>query len=476
MAKKPWGGAGAWAVDSELAENQLEQEEPQYHHQQASPLFAGDAAFPSLGEAAHSKTKKKKQQPVSLAKFMAGGSPLLSDSKGLTIEEKMALPTGPRDRSGEEEPHGGLGGGFRDYGGYRGEGRDRDYGRDREGGFGSRRSDREGGFGKGGFTGDRDGPEEPSRADIADDWGASKKSAPPSRGRYEGGGRFDDREFPSKADDDSHWGASKKFVPAPPANGASRRVSKYDFSSARNGAPLDSSDSESWAASKKAVSSGGYNVTGQRDRDFWNAREKDGMDSDTWARREADRATERPRLVLQPRSQRSDSSPPPPSKEDTENRPPSSELPPEQPSKPHKVNPFGEAKPREVILEEKGMNWKKLDAKLELKASDRGDGLELALKDEIKELQDALKLAEADGANEEENSEGVAELKEQLLQKEGELEQLRATSSDKSGEFWGGADRAGSRKDSNVWSRQPSDGRSTSEKRGGRCGLLYEAS
>ncbi|KAI5060557.1 hypothetical protein GOP47_0024977 [Adiantum capillus-veneris] len=111
----------------------------------------------------------------------------------------------------------------------------------------------------------------------------------------EGGGRFDDHEFPSKADDESHWGASKKFVPAPPANGASRRVFKYNISSApMNGVPLDSSDSEIWAASKKAVSSRGYNVTGQRDRDFWNAREKDGMDSETWAHRKADRAIERP--------------------------------------------------------------------------------------------------------------------------------------------------------------------------------------
>ncbi|MCO5605288.1 hypothetical protein L7F22_059470 [Adiantum nelumboides] len=463
MAKKPWGGAGAWAVDSELSETQLEQDEPQHHQQQASSLFAGDTAFPSLGEAAHAKVPKKKKQTVSLAKFIAGGTPLFSESKGLTTEEKMALPTGPRDRSGEEEPHGGLGGGFRDYGGYRGEGRDRD----REGGFGGHRSDREGGFGRGGFAGDRDGPEEPSRADMTDDWGASKKVAPPSRGRYEGGSRFDDREFPSKADDDSHWGSSKKFVPAPPANGASRRVSKYDFSSSRNGGPLDSSsDSDSWASSKKAASTGGYSSAGQRDRDFWNSREKDGMDSDSWTHRDADRATERPRLVLQPRSQHSDSSPPPPPKEDSENRPPATELRSEQPLKPHKVNPFGEAKPREVILEEKGKNWKQLDAELEQKSSDRGDGAELALKEEIKALEDALKLAEADSNKE--DLEGVSELKEQLMQKEGELEQLSATSSDKSSGVWGGAERAGIRKDSNAWSRQSSNGWLASEKRGGR--------
>eukprot|EP00250_Pteridium_aquilinum_P028904 c38064_g1_i1 orf=226-1677(+) len=480
MAKKPWG-LGAWAAESELAESQLEQEEQQQQHQQHQPSpFAGDAAFPPLGEAVHAKVPKKKKQTVSLAKFIAAGPQAFSESKGLTTEEKMALPTGPRDRSGEETPLGGLGGGFKDYGGsYRGEGRDREYGRDREGG---RRSDREGGFGRG-FAGDRDGPDEPSRADTTDDWGASKKFAPPSRGRYEDdgrrGSRFDDRDFPSKADDDSHWGSSKKFVPAPPSNGASRRVSKYDFSSSRSGDPLDSSskadEADSWAAAKKSMPAGGYEAPGQRDRDFWNSREKDGVDGDTWTRREAERATERPRLVLQPRTQPLDSSPPPPIKEDTENQPPTAEVPIELPSKPSKVNPFGEAKPREVILEEKGLSWKKADVEVQQKSSDRGE--ELALKEEIKTIQEAIKLAEAassEGAAECESSEKLADLKEQLTKKEGELEQLRAVFNDKISSFRGGSTRdsdawtAGNRtsaRDSDAWSKHASNGRSVPERK-----------
>ncbi|KAI5075163.1 hypothetical protein GOP47_0009239 [Adiantum capillus-veneris] len=85
---------------------------------------------------------------------------------------------------------------------------------------------------------------------------------------------------------------------------AAESLNRNSLHAPTNGVPLDSSDSDIWAASKKVVSSRGYNVTGQRDRDFWNAREKDGMDSETWACTKADRTIERPRLVLQPRLQR----------------------------------------------------------------------------------------------------------------------------------------------------------------------------
>lgn len=484
MAKKPWGGAGAWAAESELAETQLEQEEQQQQHQQqqhkASP-FAGDAAFPSLGEAVHAKVSKKKNQPVSLAKFIAGGTAAFSESKGLTTEEKMALPTGPRDRSGEDVALGGLGGGFKDYGGYRGEGRDRDYGRDRDGGFGGRRSDREGGFGRG-FGGDRDGPDEPSRADTTEDWGASKKSVPSSRGRYEEdgrrGGRFDDREFPSKADDDGHWGSSKKFVPAPPSNDSTRRASKYDFSSSRPGPYFDSSfkadDSDNWAAAKKSAPTGGYDSS-QRDRDFWNSREKTGVEGESWGRKDGERASERPRLVLQPRTQRLDSSPPPPIKEDRESQPPASEISAELPSKPLRINPFGEAKPRDVILEEKSLSWKKSDTEAGQNPSESIDAEELALKEEINAIQDAIKSAEILSTEEtaEANASGkLADLKEQLTRKEGDLERLRATLGDKASGFRGrgetfGGNRNASR-DSDVWSKHASNGRSSMEARGSR--------
>jgi hypothetical protein len=36
-----------------------------------------------------------------------------------------------------------------------------------------------------------------------------------------------------------------------------------------------------------------------------------------------------------------------------------------------KVNPFGDAKPREVILQEKGKDWRKIDLELEHRRIDR---------------------------------------------------------------------------------------------------------
>ncbi|KAH7287435.1 hypothetical protein KP509_32G056100 [Ceratopteris richardii] len=459
MAKKPWGGAGAWAAESELAEAEFQEiDQQQQHSQQPTPL--ADAAFPSLGEAVATKVpKKKKQTALSYAQFMATGTPSFSESKGLTAEEKMALPTGPRDRSGEEEPRGGLGGAFKDYGGFRGEGRDRDYGRDRDSGYGGRRPDREGGFGRG-FAGERDGPIEPSRADTVEDWGSTKKSVAPSRGRY------DDHENPSRADDDNHWGSSKKFVPAP--SGTGRRASKYDFSSSRGGAD----DVDNWGASKKSATAGGYDSFGHRDRDYWNSRDKDGMDSDSWTRKETDpketdRAIERPRLVLQPRTQRTDSSTDT-LKEDTENRPPSSEASNELAPKTQKPNPFGQAKPREVVLEEKGLNWREMDAEREYKVEDRSN----ALKEEIKALQESLRLAE-DDSNAGVTEVDVAELKEQLREKEGELEQLQdSVRSGKNIGFWGSSERRESdawtnapnsnlnkdKGDSDSWSRRPTNG------------------
>jgi len=36
-----------------------------------------------------------------------------------------------------------------------------------------------------------------------------------------------------------------------------------------------------------------------------------------------------------------------------------------------KVNPFGDAKPREVLLEEQGKDWRKIDSELEHRRVDR---------------------------------------------------------------------------------------------------------
>lgn len=469
MAKKSWSGAGAWAADSELAESQHDQEQQQQQHQPS--LFAGDAAFPSLGEAVHTKTSKKKKQAVPLSKFISGGAAAFSESKGLTTGEMMMLPTGPRDRSGEDAPPGGLGGGFKDYGGYRGEGRDRDGGM-----YGSRRSEREGGYNRGGLAGDRDGADEPSRADSNDDWGATKKFVPSSGSRFEddgrrggGGSRFSDRD----SSEDSHWGSSKKFVPAPPSS--DRRTSKYDFSSSKNGSFQDgvskADDVDNWGTSKKSAPNGGYDSSLHRDKDFGIPREKDGADGDRWTRKDAPRAPERPRLVLRPRSRPVDLSPPPPMKEETEDQPPSGDAPLETFSKPRKVNPFGEAKPREVILEEKGLNWKKLDAGLEQKYFDRTETEQLSLKEEIKSIEDAIKLGEAElevtgseAPTKSDACERLADLKDQLAKKEQELSASQV-GSDRPSSSSGNKDHG---RASDSWSKHASNGPSVPERRGVR--------
>ncbi|WZZ36202.1 hypothetical protein YC2023_019603 [Brassica napus] len=56
-----------------------------------------------------------------------------------------------------------------------------------------------------------------------------------------------------------------------------------------------------------------------------------------------------------------------------------------------KVNPFGDAKPREVLLEEQGKDWRKMDMELEHRRVDRPETEEeKMLKEEIEELRKKL--------------------------------------------------------------------------------------
>jgi hypothetical protein len=56
-----------------------------------------------------------------------------------------------------------------------------------------------------------------------------------------------------------------------------------------------------------------------------------------------------------------------------------------------KVNPFGDAKPREVLLEEQGKDWRKIDSELEHRRVDRPETEgERMLKEEIEELRKKL--------------------------------------------------------------------------------------
>ena len=264
---RAWGGAGAWAAEAELADQEAKEREAATYK---APGSVKEEAFPTLGDSLSTKPSKKKNKgvTVSLSELMVGKyvgpggkhRSSYTDSAKLTTEELLSLPTGPRERADDEAPIGGLGGGFKDYGGFRGGAGDRE----REerggrggfgGGYGGER-EREGG---GGFGRDRSRERDdgPSRADSDDKWGAAKKFVPslPSergagdrggeRGGYEEdrgrGGRLSDRDMPSRADEVDNWGSTKKFVPAAPGGAGGdgyndrRSSGRYGLGAVANG-------------------------------------------------------------------------------------------------------------------------------------------------------------------------------------------------------------------------------------------------
>ena len=368
---KAWGGIGAWAADAERAEAEEREQAA------AAAAAAPSQSFPSLKEAV-SKPKKKK---MSLVEFTMGGygdsgGDMRRDSsmeyKGLTPDEMLRLPTGPKERSAEEMQYGRLGGGFQSYGrSGPPPGRSRD--RDGDGSWGGNRRS------YGGFDDDRRAP-------------------PP---------RASDFDQPSRADEVDNWTMAKKHLPSHSVDPG--RPSRYGSLSV-GGSRADEVDN--WASGKKPLPA--------RTSNFGSGFRDPGPEPDRWNRggfREGDR--ERPRLVLDPPkgavvvSEPARSNRPNPfgaarpreeilaekgldwKKLDSEieakktSRPTSSHS--SRPSsaqssrsegpiiqgldgaaKPRpKVNPFGDAKPREVLLEERGKDWRKIDMELEHRGVDR---------------------------------------------------------------------------------------------------------
>ncbi|KAG1361925.1 eukaryotic translation initiation factor 4B3 [Cocos nucifera] len=326
-----WGKPGTWALDAEEHEATMEprKEDKGYDssdstssHQHHQP----SADFPSL-TAASKVSKKKKSQRLSLAEFTTGsavthgaGRLQSSSSKGLTADELLVLPTGPRERSTEEiDRYSSRGFGYSSYGGGTG-GRGRISGDDSNSRWGSSRvSDEPRGPGSGS---DRDlGP---SRADEIDDWGAAKKSVVPER-RERGGGVFDSH---SRADESDNWISNK--IAAPPSDGRRTNGGSFDGPRERRGG-FDK-----------------FNREGSNG----------GPDSDTWVKKRGEASSGgRPRVVLQPRSL--------PLARRSNEEPSHGEQPKGSTEKSKGSNPFGGARPREEVLSEKGQDWKKIDEKLE---------------------------------------------------------------------------------------------------------------
>ncbi|CAL0304290.1 unnamed protein product [Lupinus luteus] len=342
-----WSKPGAWALDSEENEAQLLQPQPAQ-----SPV----SDFPSLAVAAATKPKKKKPQTLSLAEFTAKAD----DDLNL-----LSLPTAPRQRTAEEleRDRTRLGGGFRSYGDRPGrnsgtggdEGSNSRWGSSRvsdesrrSGSFGSRDSNRDA----------------PSRADEIDDWGAAKKSSVGNgfdRRERDRGGFFDSQ---SRADESDRWvsnksvGEGRRFGSGGGGFERERKVG-FGFSGA--------ADSDNWNR-KKVESNSGFesgNATGGFERERKSGFGTSGAaDSDNWNKKkvEVNGGSERPgsgnggggrpRLVLQPRS----------TSVSNESSPDGGNV---NVAKPKGASPFGEARPREQVLAEKGQDWKKIDEQLE---------------------------------------------------------------------------------------------------------------
>lgn len=381
----PWGGVGAWALDAEREEaEELERE-----------AVAGNLAqsFPSLKESAASSAstkqkKKKKNAAMPLSQFVATGgvsAALLESSKGLNPEEMLRLPTGPRERSQDELGQGRLGGGFRSFGA--GE-RDAAWG-------GGRR-------GHSGFDEGRSGPpprdrnlDLQSRADEVDSWGAGKKAFVPLRSD---GGRRDPFGLAdgslSKADEIDNWASMKKPLPSKSSSFGS------EFKD-----PRTSSDSDRWGRGREGSIPSEIgrrrlilDPPKKRDVDappstseptktspspFGAARPREEVLAEKGVDRKQMNSEYEMKNTSRPTS--SHSSRPSSSQSSRQGSLSLEEV--VIKSKP-KVNPFGNAKPREVVLEEKGIDWKKVDLDLEHSRVERSEtNEERLLKEEINHLK-----------------------------------------------------------------------------------------
>ncbi|KAG0457488.1 hypothetical protein HPP92_022645 [Vanilla planifolia] len=325
----------------------------------AASVSDPSADFPSLSAASASKSsRKKKPQPISLAEFSGGksvshgaasrsrpGDSLLS--KGLTPEEVLLLPTGPRERTAEEIERSSRGFGYSSYG--NSGGRRIDGSGARSSGDEARRNSL-----------NRDLA--PSRADEVDDWGSTKRSVAAPDRRERGVGLFDSH---SRADEVDDWISKKttasRFDGTRKIDGGGldglreKRGSFEMFSKERS--PMSGADGETWGKKKEEV--------GRVDLDTWGRRREESgrADSNTWGRKEEVHSNGggvgRPRLVLQPRSVPLDNG------DGVANGGVLKEESVVLVGRAKVSNPFGAARPREEVLAEKGQDWKKLDEKLE---------------------------------------------------------------------------------------------------------------
>ncbi|KAL3649812.1 hypothetical protein CASFOL_006215 [Castilleja foliolosa] len=412
MSKSPWTKIGAWAADAERAE--AEEREAAEKAAAAQP----PSSYPTLKEAVGTGGKQKKKTKMTLQEFGMHQSPSTysgsSASRGLTHEELLRLPTGPKERSADDMQPGRLGGGFSNYGNRPGsggsnQGRVRDYEGRRSYGF--QDDERRGGSPRVSEMNQH------SRADEVGNWASMKKPIVPeyNSGQSRPGGKYSSLGgaggpgAASRADDVDSWASIKKTFPEPQPQSRSSGFSRPE--------------SDRWTRSEQRVVSDAPKFEVEvvdkvnKPNPFGTARPREevlaekGLD---WKKLDSD--------IEEKKLQKS---------EGVGSRPASSQSSrPESPlsnkselsvgegvtKQRPKVNPFGNAKPREVLLEEKGLDWKKIDLNLENRRVERPETEEEKnLKEEIERLKKESQEQSGDDQSTTHNL---------ILQKEQELEML----------------------------------------------------
>ncbi|CDY21078.1 BnaA08g24470D [Brassica napus] len=450
---KPWGGIGAsWADEAERAD------------EEQAATAGNEQSFPSLKEAATS-TKSKKKKKMTLSEFTKGAG---SGSVGMTREQMIQLPTGPRQRSEDEMQRGGIGGGFSSYGG-----------------------GRSGGMSRGGD--DSNGSwvvvvfPQVSRADEVDDWGKGKKSVAAfdqgRQGRYGGlgggggsyggggGGSYGSGGGLSKADEIDNWGAGKShssltksstFGSGPEPDRWARGVSSGVVQEERRRLVLEP---RKVVVDDSGVSETQTDAKTSKPSPFGAARPREqvlaekGLD---WKKLDSDIEAKKGSSQTSAQSSR------PSSSQSNRSESLASNNNVEKPRP--KVNPFGDAKPREVLLEEQGKDWRKMDSELEHRSVDRPETEEeRLLKGEIEELRKKLEKGAAIAPESKETQqESDSDNHNLLREKEKDLELLIRELDDKVRFRPRAAERPGSgagRTGSNYGERPHSRGGSVDESR-----------
>ncbi|XP_057542556.1 eukaryotic translation initiation factor 4B1 [Amaranthus tricolor] len=409
---KPWGGIGSWAAEAEREEAEEKRDKT------TTSTTTNPQTFPSLQESIKKKPKKK---AIPFSEFVLSTS---SGSTRLTHDELLQLPTAPKPRTSDEEFSGSrLGGGFSNYGDDR---------RSSRRAFDDDRKPRRGDFDS--------MPPPPSLADEVDNWGSMKKNISMetrTSGSGGGGSRYGSLGGGSRADEVGNWSFGKKLNPGPAVMGGNGsgggRLNNFGSGFRDSGSDWrrgGGGDRESGLGRPKLVLDPPTGRNGENGEEgvkkvnkanpFGAARPREevlaekGLD---WKKLDLEIEAKKVLTGSGSRPTSSQGSRP------TSSQSNRSESVGEVRSRP-KLNPFGDAKPREVLLEEKGLDWRKIDLDLDHRRIDRPESEEeKLLKEEIENLKKELEKESGNDVSMESKGEQIS-LHDLIQSKERDLEAL----------------------------------------------------